>query len=88
MMTLCFMLKVLTVEDSMDQVDDSLFQNTASDCVEDDGDNGYLEDWKETEIDSSDDMVEHDDWGDDYEDNYDYDFGDNYDDNIDDDYNM
>jgi len=35
-----------------------------------------------------DDMVEHDDWGDDYDDNYDYDFGDNYDDNIDDDYIM
>ena len=76
------------VEDSLDQDDDSLFQNTASDCVEDDSDYGYLGNWKEEDIDSSDDMVEHDDWGDDYDDNYDYDFGDNYDDNIDDDYNM
>ena len=76
------------VEDSLDQDDDSLFQNTAPDCVEDDSDNGYLGNWKEEDIDSSDDMVEHDDWGDDYDDNYDYDFGDNYDDNIDDDYIM
>ena len=76
------------VEDSLDQDDDSLFQNTASDCVEDDSDYGYLGNWKEEDIDSSDDMVEQDDWGDDYDDNYDYDFGDNYDDNIDDDYIM